>query len=78
MMSALIHVVTNQLSNNPVEQERISHLGPIEIVLLNLTEDVKIEVDEKHTFLCVPALEKKEGKDDVDYDDIDYLKIINI
>ena len=29
----------------------------------------------KHTFLSVPALEKKEGKDDVDYDDIDYLKI---
>jgi len=71
----IIKQLANQLSQSTTEQERISHLGPIEIVLLNLTEDVKIEVDEKHTFLCVLALEKKEGKDDVDYDDIDYLKI---
>ena len=59
---SIIKQLTDQLSNNPVEQERISHLGPIEIVLLNLTEDVKIEVDEKHTFLCVPALEKRKEK----------------
>jgi len=72
---SVISQIINQLSQSTTEQERISHLGPIEIVLLNLTEDVKIEVDEKHTFLCVPALEKKKGKDAVDYDDIEYLKI---
>lgn len=32
-------------------------------------------MNEKHTFLCVPALEKKKDKDAVDYDDIEYLKI---
>ena len=72
---SIIKQLTDQLSNHPVEQERISHLGPIEIVLLNINKDIKIKMDEKYTFLCVPALEKKEGKDDADYDDIDYLKI---
>jgi hypothetical protein len=72
---SIIKQLTEQLSNSPVEQERISHLAPIELVLLNLNKDVKIKVDEKHTFLCVPALEKSKGKGDVSYDDIEYLKI---
>ena len=72
---SVISQIINQLSQSTTEQERISHLAPIEIVLLNLTEDVKIKVNENNTFLCLPALEKKEGKEDVDYDDIDYLKI---
>ena len=70
---SIIKQLTEQLSDSPVEQERISHLVPIEFVLLNLNKDVKIKVDEKHTFLCVPALEKSKG--DVSYDDIEYLKI---
>jgi hypothetical protein len=70
---SIIKQFTEQLSDSPVEQERISHLAPIEFVLLNLNKDVKIKVDEKHTFLCVPALEKSKG--DVSYDDIEYLKI---
>ena len=70
---SIIKQLTEQLSDSPVEQERISHLAPIEFVLLNLNKDVKIKVDEKHTFLCVPALEKSKG--DVSYDDIEYLKI---
>ena len=72
---SVISQIINQLSQSITEQERISRLAPIETVLLNLTKDVKIKVDEKHTFLCVPALEKKEGKEGVDYDDIEYLKI---
>ena len=72
---SIIKQITEQLSESTTEQERVSHLAPIEIVLLNINKDIKIKVHEKHTFLCVPALEKKEGKDDVDYDDIDYLKI---
>ena len=72
---SIIRQLTQQLSDSPVKQERISHLAPIEIVLLNINKDIKIKVDEKHTFLCVSALEKKEGKDGVGYDDIDYLKI---
>ena len=49
---SIIKQLTEQLSESTTEQERISHLGPIEIVLLNLTKDVKIKVNEKHTFLC--------------------------
>ena len=36
----IITQITNQLSDDITEQERISHLAPIELVLLNLTEDV--------------------------------------
>ena len=72
---SIIKQLTEQLSESTTEQERISHLGPIEIVLLNINTHKKIKVDEKYTFLCVPALEKKEGKEGVDYDDIGYLKI---
>ena len=72
---SIIKQLTEQLSDSPVEQERISHLVPIEFVLLNLNKDVKIKVDEKHAFLCVPALENRKGKGDVSYDDIEYLKI---
>ena len=56
---SIIKQLTDQLSNNPVEQERISHLGPIEIVLLNLTEDVKIEVDENIPFYAFQHWKKR-------------------
>ena len=72
---SIIKQITEQLSESTTEQERVSHLAPIEIVLLNINKDIKIKVHEEHTFLCVPALEKKKDKNAVDYDDIDYLKI---
>lgn len=71
----LIKQLTEQFSNSPLENQRISNLRPIDFVLLDIDEKVKINVEDKHSFVCLPYLKKNKDSDSILYDEIDYVKI---
>jgi len=71
----LIKQLTKQFSNSPFEEERIVNLRPIDSILLDIDEKVKINIEDKHSFIFAPYLEKNKDSNSIPYDDIDYLKI---
>ena len=71
----IIKQIVEQLSESSLQQHQIKSLRPIDFVLLDIDEKIKINVEDKHSFVCLPYLKKNKDSDSISYDDIDYVKI---
>ena len=73
---SIIKQFTEQLSNSPLEEERITELKPIDFIFnYQHSEDESDSKDHQWSFLCVPTLERNKQSKRIEFNDIKYVEV---
>lgn len=74
---SIIKQLTEQVSQNLLEEERIAELRPIDFIFDYLQGNKKLKKENKYALLCILTLERNRRTKRLEFDDIQYYKIVN-
>tara|TARA_Y100001980_G_C14553682_1_gene339271 strand:+ start:3172 stop:3819 length:648 start_codon:yes stop_codon:yes gene_type:complete len=74
---SIIKQLIEQLSNSPLEEERIAELRPVDFIFDYLHGEEKLIKENKYALLCILTLERNRKTNRLEFNDIQYYKITN-